>query len=95
MIQIKDNYYLDADSSQFMLKEKKVSEKHNISYPVLGYYGSISQLLGGLVTIEAQRAVETAQDLSEVVEHIREFGKSVQTPIVLNLREAIKQYQAA
>lgn len=99
MIHIIDDYYLDSDTRQFMLKKKvvgklneetgKISED---SYPVTGYYGSLSFLLRGLVQIEAQRAVSDCQTMACVIDNVEHFGDCLTKSLTKNLKEAVSQY---
>jgi hypothetical protein len=73
---------------------KTVSEKSGkISYPVKGYYPSISSLLVAVSCIEAFDAVEKLRELDKVLEHTRTFGDRLKTPLIANLKEAIKAFE--
>ena len=101
MIHIINNYYLDADPRQFMLK-KKVTGKLNKetgkiskdSFVITGYYGSLSFLLGGLVQIEAQRAVSDCQTMAGVIDNVEHFGDCLTKSLTKNLKEAVQQFEA-
>ena len=43
-----ENYYLGNDNRNMILYERKVSDKGNIRYDVLGYYHKLSQLIKGI-----------------------------------------------
>lgn len=78
MIKINEQYCIDADDNNFILKEigtvqdeksKNYGEKKEV---VLGYYVSLEQALSGLETIMQRRAIKIKDmTLKEVKSEIR------------------------
>jgi hypothetical protein len=88
MIHIIDNYYMSANSREFQLFKKTKK-----GYSMQGHYWSVAQLLVDLVKMEAFTAIESMNELSQVLEHTRAFGDRLKTPLVANLKEAVKAFE--
>lgn len=78
MIKINDNFVIDSDENQFILKEittvqdtnsKNYGEKREIH---LGYYSTLEQSLIGLEKILQRRSIKVKDyDLKSIVQEIR------------------------
>lgn len=62
-----DNYYLDYDACNLILKKKNISKKTGkVSYKVLGYYGSLRGLASGLTNIAVMQDLNLLNDLNKI-----------------------------
>lgn len=77
-VQIQDNYYLESDSMQFMIKEyssKVVEDKESGGEKVIesvknhGYFPDIKAALNKFLKLKIMNS--TAQDLKELIAEIR------------------------
>lgn len=62
-----DDYYLDYDACNLILKKKNVSEKTGKEvYRPLGYYGSLKGLASGLVNIAVLQDISLLDDINKI-----------------------------
>ena len=84
MIKITDKYFLDADSNNFMLKEKTINKDKKSKnfgkedYNTLGYYSTIESALKGLVKSELRKfigksKIQEVEDLTKKIEELTLF----------------------
>lgn len=54
MIHIKDDYYIDSDAYQFILKQDmhRVDKEGRAVYEIIGYYATVGQALRGYLKAE-------------------------------------------
>jgi hypothetical protein len=64
MIHIKDDYYIDADETQFILKEDKhrVDKEGRPIFDSLGYYGTFKQAVSGFLKMEQRGIIANGPD---------------------------------
>lgn len=67
-LQITDTIFVETDSHQYILKEHKLSEDDNLYEVILGYYGTIRQLIKGL--LEKQIKSATVTDLTSLTTYL-------------------------
>ena len=82
MIKINDNFIIDADENQFIVKElgtvkdEKSKNFGNKTEIPLGYYGTLASAANGLEKILARRAIKikdyTLKEFAEVIKRIHE-----------------------
>ena len=96
MIKLKDTLYLDADSRQFILKEKMVVLKGKNAgdtyYKEIGYYPTLKTLIRALAERQMYDEVSRVHSLAEIQDKLGEWAESLKTPLVANLRDAVKAY---
>ena len=84
MIKITDKYFLDADSNNFMLKEKTINKDKKSKnfgkedYNTLGYYSTIESALKGLVKSELRKfigksKIQEVEDLTKKIDELTLF----------------------
>ena len=64
MIHIKGDYYIDADETQFILKEDKhkVDKEGRPIFDNLGYYGTFKQAVSGFLKMEQRGNIASGPD---------------------------------
>lgn len=80
MININENFIIDSDDTQVIVKEKRVVQEGKSAgtecWDVLGYYGSVGQAAKGLEKVLQRRAIRekdyTLKEFGEVVKKIHE-----------------------
>lgn len=88
MIKINDRYYIDADSKNYILKEKTTvqdTESANYGkefYKDLGYYTTIESVLNGLLKVGTREFISkdteyTIKDLKEYIKSYKEYIESL------------------
>lgn len=70
-IQLTDSLFIVSDSRQYILKRKVISEGGSVTESVLGYYGTIKQLVRGLIEKEIKSA--TVADLTSLTTYLDEL----------------------
>lgn len=77
MQKLNDKYYLDTDSLNYILLERKVYEKgKNIGeeyFVNVGYYGKLEHLYMSLIEKEIKDDLGLIENISKVVELIKEY----------------------
>lgn len=76
MIHVKGNYYIAADTAQFVLQEKSIiqdgANKGKPAYKTLGYYSSVPNALKSLLQIMARKnIVDWDYELSDALTMFR------------------------
>lgn len=84
MIKIKNNFIVDSDENQFILKEIGTVQDKNSknygeeTYTVLGYFGTLEQALWGLEKILSRRAIKLkTYTLKQAIEEIRAIHEDI------------------
>lgn len=87
MIHIKGNYYIDADETQFILKEDKhrVDKEGRPIFDSLGYYGTFKQAVSGFLKMEQRGNIANGPD-RELDEAFRDMNL-----LVLELEELLNK----
>ena len=64
MIHIKGDYYIDADETQFILKEDKhkVDKEGRPIFDFIGYYGTFKQAVSGFLKMEQRGNIASGPD---------------------------------
>jgi len=92
MIKINEQYYINADTNCYILKERKKIQDENsknygeLVYRDLGYYVSLEQLLNGLMKKELRKFIakdteNSIKDLVAEIKKLKEFIKSLNIDI--------------
>lgn len=84
MIKINDEYYIDGETNDFVLKQvhyvenKKTKEKTRQDI-TLGYYGTVSIALKGYLKHRSREIVHNKdfESIKEYLEYIKELDKSL------------------
>ena len=88
MIKVTDRFYIDADSKNYVLKEKTMvqdTESQNYgkeTFKDLGYYTTIETCLNGILKIATREFVSkndvyTIQELKSYIKSFREYLESL------------------
>ena len=91
MIKINDRYYIDADSKNYILKERTtVQDKESANfgkefYKDLGYYTTIESVLNGLLKVGTREFIgtETEYTIKNLKEYIKSYKEYIES---LNLK---------
>lgn len=91
MIRLSDRYYIDADSKNYILKEKTiVQDKESSNYGKetfkdLGYYTNLESVLNGLLKIGTRDFIsrDEKHSIEDLKEHITAYKKFIES---LNLK---------
>lgn len=74
MTHIKDNYYLDADERQFILKEHKGENKEGEQlYNTLGYFRYPQEALETMVNNYIRKDIKKGAELKEIADRMKEL----------------------
>ena len=94
MIHLNENLYIDADKYQFILKRKRIADKGKFKgQPVFkdeGYYPTLSYLLSAVSEMKMYELVQSVKDLSEVQRDLKQWAEDIKSPLVCELKKAIK-----
>ena len=63
-----DEHFIESDSRQYILKKIRMNEDSEVYERVLGYYGTIRQLVRGLVEKEIKSA--RIEDFNSLISHL-------------------------
>ena len=88
MVNINNKYYIDADSKNYILKEKTIvqnEESENYGkefFKDLGYYTTLESVLNGLLKIGTREYISkndktTVEDLKKFIKEYKEFISSL------------------
>jgi len=81
MIHIVKDFYIEGDTFNIILKQKKVKEKEGKKgeayFVDIGYYATIQQLLDALVRKRIYKSIEKATDLAQINNDIKEIHKDI------------------
>jgi hypothetical protein len=81
-IQLGENYRIESDAYNYILKRRKVSDpNHRFSKGIaketwvdIGYFGKLSHLVNHLIELEIKHSdAETLQDLVHIVRKVGDF----------------------
>lgn len=63
MIHVIDNFYIDANHYDYILKQKygKPTDESKDEYGVVGYYRSMEHALGAIIKIKQLNAINTSE----------------------------------
>lgn len=92
MLRIAKEYYLDSDSYNFTLYERKISQgeknKGKEYFKVLGYYGSIKTLYEAIIQSEVSDDLGLIENMNKIINLMEEIkdGLSNITPKEYNLK---------
>jgi|DEB0MinimDraft_6_1074348.scaffolds.fasta_scaffold29677_5 hypothetical protein len=94
MIHLEENLYVGADKYQFILREKRQTEESGkVYWKDLGYYPNLSTLIRGLSDRKLYQFVEQGKSLKAMQEEFVTWAESLKTPLVAELKQAVKAYQ--
>ena len=87
MIKITEKYYLDADSKNYILKERGViasEDSKNFGeekYTDLGFYASLESAVKGLVTISTREYIskKSMNSVEELIKEIRDLKTFIES----------------
>lgn len=79
MIKLIENYFVDADEMQYILKQsvtrqKKNSDETYSAENIIGYYPSMKSTVNALITIIARKAI-----INNEVSDLKEYIKQIET----------------
>ena len=99
MIKITEEWHIDADSRQFILKRRKIAgddakEPGKAYYVDEGYYPTIDTLIRGLSDRKLYEAVSSCERLRDAQEELVDWASRLRTPLVSELKEAVRRYEA-
>lgn len=93
MLRIAKEYYLDSDSYNFTLYERKISQsgktKGEEYFKALGYYGSIKNLYEAIIQREVSDDLGLIENMNKIINLMEEIkdGLSNITPKEYNLEK--------
>lgn len=93
MLRIAKEYYLDSDSCNFTLYERKISQgeknKGEEYFKALGYYGSIKNLYEAIIQREVSDDLGLIENMNKIINLMEEIkdGLSNITPKEYNLEK--------
>jgi len=91
MIPLQDNYALDANSREFVLMRKSEPEEGKQGrWTPDGYYPTLKTLVRGLSDRHLYASVQRMTALSDVQEELVSWSSELKSPLVADLRAAIK-----
>jgi hypothetical protein len=94
MIHITDNYYLDSDAYNWILKESytvdKGDRKGEIAYRVLGFFGKLEQVADRIAELEIKQL--DVGSVAELIVAVRELSESIREKIPTNPKELKKDF---
>lgn len=98
MILLSNDLAIDADKRQFILKEKRVikegERKGEIYWKDIGYYPTLLQLTGAVFDRNLMSACSELQTLQEVRESLTRWAGELQSPLLGDLKEAVRKMNA-
>lgn len=87
MIHIFDNYYIQVKEMNYTIMEKGKTQKGEVKYTPMGYYGRLETALQGLILKAAGKMMEDQElTLKQAIETIRECARRVEA-VVLDVPE--------
>ena len=92
MINLEGDLYLDADQYQFFIKRRAVSEQGNVRFDMVGSYPTMATLIRGLSDSKLYELVQAHTSLKAVQDDFIAWGGSLKTPLVSELKEAVRAY---
>jgi hypothetical protein len=100
MIKLTDEYFIDADKYQFILLKMNMSKnkKTGVETPrwrAQGYYPTLATLIRGLSDRFLYAACANCESLKSVQEDLIKWAEHLKTPLVAELKAAVKQYEAS
>ena len=95
MILLPNNYAITANRYNFILQRKLVSDKGIARWEIEnghgGYYPTLSTLMRGLSDRHIYESAAAVQALSDVQEDLVQWAESLKSPLVRDLREALRR----
>lgn len=89
MIKIDDEFYIDSDSYQYVLLQKKFSEKRNEEYlDNIGYISTIERCIEKVMQIKQRRLCEKDMSLAEAFEEMKKINHEML--VILNTIKEIE-----
>lgn len=83
MIHIFDNYYIQVTDMCYTIMEKGKTQKGEVKYTPMGYYGRLETALQGLVLKTATKDMEGRElTLKQAIETIREYTRRVEAVVL-------------
>jgi hypothetical protein len=93
MIKLKDDYAIDADKYQFILKKHRMQKskdgQETLVWVVEGYYPTIATLIRGLSDRRLYDAVKRCEKLKAVQDDLIDWAEHLKTPLVEDLKRLI------
>jgi hypothetical protein len=94
MIRIKDDLYVDANGDEYRLVRRyKLEKKSGYGETVLGHYPSLKFLIRAATERKLMELINASSDWQTVLDSITEWSESLKSPLVADLKEAIRQYE--
>lgn len=82
MIHIVKDFYIEGDTFNIILKQKKIKEKEGKKgeeyFVDIGYYATLQQLLDALVRKKIYKSLEKAPDFVQLNNDIKEIHKDIE-----------------
>ena len=89
MEKITEKYYLDGNSKNLILYERKISESGNETYKKIGYFMTLEALYNALLEKEIKDDVSVINNIEKIVKMIKELKEFTAKYIMENKEEKV------
>jgi len=95
MIELPDDYILEADRREFTLRKRKFNKESGEAYisdKEVAHYPTLATLIRGLSDRRLYDAVQRMTELWEIQEDLIHWATKLQGPLTVDVRKAVKAY---